>query len=347
MLKTTTHKPDAPPDPAATQTSPFATLRTTTQLATLRTTPQPAPTPRKSLVPLPRLPCGVVFPPLPLSTLPDGSARFSTPPNRVRTTPLLSSNGRQLLPPIISPSFDATQGLTCCPRCATFSTISPGSEFRPAHVLAPLLSRHPLWSAFSERITDGAEFPLRDISDAERLTDVAACLARGNHKSARGHEAKLLDMLKDEVRRGWQLPLPKEAALELPHCEVAPLGVVSQSTVGADGAKETKLRLTHDQSFNATRGTRRSVNDRVDADRLTPARFGRALLRFLHYTCKLRRRFPSDRLLITKVDFKSAYITTWRLLHVPNLLRVPFFLSPVHCVISYCLVPKLVNCIFF
>ena len=24
-----------------------------------------------------------------------------------------------------------------------------------------------------------------------------------------------------------------------------------------------------------------------------------------------------------------------------------FFLSPVHCVISYCLVPKLVNCIFF
>ncbi len=69
-------------------------------------------------------------------------------------------------------------------------------------------------------------------------------MARGNHKSARGHEAKLLEMLKDEEKRGWQLPLPKEAALELPHCEVAPLGMVSQTTISADGAKETKLRLT-------------------------------------------------------------------------------------------------------
>jgi hypothetical protein len=74
-------------------------------------------------------------------------------------------------------------------------------------------------------------------------------LARGNHKSARGHEAtKLLEMLNDEVKCGWQLPLPKEAALELlPHCEVAPLGVVSQTTLGADGTKETKLRLTHEE----------------------------------------------------------------------------------------------------
>jgi hypothetical protein len=40
-----------------------------------------------------------------------------------------------------------------------FSMLSPGSEFRPAHQLAPLLSRHPLWPAFAERITAGAEFP--------------------------------------------------------------------------------------------------------------------------------------------------------------------------------------------
>jgi hypothetical protein len=81
-------------------------------------------------------------------------------------------------------------------------------------------------------------------------------------------------MLKDEVKRGWQLPLPKEAALELPHCEVVPLGMVSQMTLGADGTKETTLRLTHDQSFNASRGMRRSVNDRMVAEKLTPTRFG-------------------------------------------------------------------------
>jgi hypothetical protein len=54
---------------------------------------------------------------------------------------------------------------------------------------------------------------------------------------------------------------------------VAALGMVSQTTINADGAKETKFRFTHDQSFNASRGMRRSVNDRVVADRLTPARF--------------------------------------------------------------------------
>ena len=115
-------------------------------------------------------------------------------------------------------------------------------------------------------------------------------------------------MLKDEVSRGWQLLLPKEAALELPGCELAPLGVVSQWTIGADGTRQPKLRLTHDQSFNATRGEQRSVNDRVLADELTPARFGRALLRLLHYICLLRWQFPGERLLLTKVDWcKSAY----------------------------------------
>jgi hypothetical protein len=60
------------------------------------------------------------------------------------------------------------------------STISPGSEFRPVQLLAPLLSRHLLWAAFAGRITDGAEFPLVGITDAERLTDVTATLVRGN-----------------------------------------------------------------------------------------------------------------------------------------------------------------------
>ena len=108
--------------------------------------------------------------------------------------------------------------------------------------------------------------------------------------------------------RGWQLPLPKEAALEIPPgCEVAPLGVVAQWTIDESGNRKPKLRLTHDQSFNPTRGEQRSVNDRVVTSELTPARFGRALMRLLHYICLLRRRFPGERLLLTKVDCKSAY----------------------------------------
>ena len=280
----------------------------TTLLDDATPTLQTTPAPRKSFVPLPRLLFGSVFPLLPASTLSDVlHAILDDPQPRTHPTEFVfewtTAAATQNLTVLRRYGGDLRTALAAQP----FSTLSPGSEFRPVHMLAPLLSRHPLWSAFAERITDGAEFPLVDISDADRLADVTATLARGNHKSARGHEAKLLEMLKDEVRRGWQLPLPKEAALDLPHCEVAPLGMVSQTTIGADGSKETKLRLTHDQSFNAYRGMRRSVNDRVVAERLTPARFGRALLRFLHYTCYLRRQFPNERLLITKVDCKSAY----------------------------------------
>ena len=50
-----------------------------------------------------------------------------------------------------------------------------------------------------------------------------------------------------------------------------------------------------------------SVNDRFDASQLTPCRYGRALLRFLHSVASLRHRHPNKRILVTKVDWKSAY----------------------------------------
>ena len=77
-----------------------------------------------------------------------------------------------------------TDAANCTLAAQAFSTLSPGSEFRPAHILAPLLSRHHLWPAFAEQITAGAEFPPINLSDADRHADVAASLARGNHKAA-------------------------------------------------------------------------------------------------------------------------------------------------------------------
>ncbi|KAI2499964.1 hypothetical protein MHU86_14538 [Fragilaria crotonensis] len=183
----------------------------------------------------------------------------------------------------------------------------PGFRVPLPSPTGPVAFASSLWPRFLERITLGAQYPLAPIPDADRFLDVTATLARGNHKSARGHEPRLIEMLKDEVKRGWQLPLPIDVAMEIPHCELAPLGMVVQSTIGEDGSREIKHRLTHDQSFNSTKGARRSVNDRVDTQQLTPARFGRALLRFLHFVCYLRRRFPDERLLLTKVDCKSAY----------------------------------------
>jgi hypothetical protein len=158
----------------------------------------------------------------------------------------------------------------------------------------------------AERLTDGAVFPLIDIPDDDRLSSARANLARGNHKSARSHEHSLISMLKG-VERGWQLPLPKEAVLVIPGCEVAPLGMVAQTTIDEGGELQRKLRLTHDQSFSPKGSSSRSVNDRVDETTLTPARFGKAFSRFLYHISFLRKIKTDEPIYMTKDDFKSAY----------------------------------------
>ena len=154
-------------------------------------------------MPIPRLLCGSVFPLLPGTTLPDVLwAILAAPQPRSHTTEFVvewkTAAATHNLAVICRYDGNLCGALAAQPS----STLSSGSEFRLAHQLAPLLLRHPLWAAFAERITDGAESPLVDIPNAERLADVTATLARGNHKSAHGHEAKLLEMQKDEVKRG-------------------------------------------------------------------------------------------------------------------------------------------------
>jgi hypothetical protein len=153
-----------------------------------------------------------------------------------------------------------------------------------------------------------AALPLLDIPDDERLSSVRANLARGNHKSARNHKHSLISMLKGEAERGWQLPLPKEAALVIPGCEVAPLGMVAQTTIDEEGGEPPrKLWLTHDQSFSPKGSSSRSVNDRVDESTLTPARFGKAFSRFLYHILYSRKIKTDEPIYMTKGDFKSAY----------------------------------------
>ena len=109
-------------------------------------------------------------------------------------------------------------------------------------------------------------------------------------------------MLQDEVARGWQLPLPLAAAMLIPGAVVGPVGMVHQTSIDKHTNPVKKFWLMHDQSFNVVRGSQTSINDRLDASQLTPCRYGRALLRFLHSLASLRHRHPNKRILITKVD---------------------------------------------
>ena len=186
------------------------------------------------------------------------------------------------------------------------SVLTYGSEFKSTELLNQLLHHHPRWTTLRELLDKGAQFPLESISESERLNDLMGRIAKGNHKSASENADFLADALKKEIQRGWILPLPVEAAMEIPNMEMAPLGVATHLGINADGEFIPKMRVTHDLSFPGEY-TESSINSRVVEEDLEPCMFGYMLLRLIHYIVSLRRRYPDKKIWLRKEDFKSAF----------------------------------------
>jgi hypothetical protein len=102
-------------------------------------------------------------------------------------------------------------------------------------------------------------------------------------------------------------PLPPAAALQILHPVIAPMGLVEQATINERGEIIDKLRVTHDQSFKPVKGSRQSVNNRVNRAMLTPCMVGRSLLCHIHQIVALRHCHPTEIILQSKVDWKLAY----------------------------------------
>jgi hypothetical protein len=199
--------------------------------------------------------------------------------------------------------FDVKEAISHQP----FSALTIGSEFRHPSVLSPICRHHPLWSKVSQMLATGCDYNLKPLAEDARLADIRGNLLRGNHKSAKHQEPRLQSMLESEVTNGWQIILPKVAIFLLKGAVLGPLGIVTQETISESGAIVPKWRVTHDQSFNVVPDTVRSVNDRVVWESLTPCRYGTALSRYIHVIVALRQHYPSEIILQTKVDWKSAY----------------------------------------
>jgi hypothetical protein len=101
-------------------------------------------------------------------------------------------------------------------------------------------------------------------------------------------------------------PIPLHYINVLKHGKLAPVRI--DDKVWSDlpgGSKKVKYRLTHDQSFEATKGV--SVNGRVIKEKLAPLFYGGCLTRLLHYIVDIRGRHPAVPILGAKSDFKAAY----------------------------------------
>jgi hypothetical protein len=63
----------------------------------------------------------------------------------------------------------------------------------------------------------------------------------------------------------------------------------------------------HNQTFSSSGEEGRSVKDRVNNTKLTGMQFGKAFSRLIYYIAYFRSIFPDEKILLTKVDWKSAY----------------------------------------
>jgi hypothetical protein len=198
-------------------------------------------------------------------------------------------------------------GLDNLIRNSPFSPISYGSEFRESWRLAPLLHDHPLWPRFKNILDNGSVFPLMDPPPEDvRMQDFDRILEYGNHKSAKMNIDILNEHLSKEVQRGWLIPLRPGDARKLGNASIAPMGVVSQSTINELGEIVPSNRVTHDLSFpGPISGV--SINSRTKMECLEPCYYGHMLGRLIHQIVAYRINFPTSPIVLQKVDFKSAY----------------------------------------
>lgn len=220
---------------------------------------------------------------------------------------LISSNFdikkiRKVLPPRAQHSGEQT---TAGEATQHPSITTPGSEFRPIHLLTKVFDNHPLWPRVRSMLQHGFHLPLHELEDRLRAKDVAEAIDYGNHKSATKNPEPLLRNLEEEVLQGWQLVIPISLIPRIPGAIVSPMGVVEQNTINEQGRINTKWRVTHDQSFAFSSGT--SVNSRVQHEKLLECLYGWALKRLLHAIIYYRTQYPSTPLVIAKYDLKAAY----------------------------------------
>ena len=126
----------------------------------------------------------------------------------------------------------------------------------------------------------------RELEPGERENEVTAMLARGNHKSAQIEQDRVGELLAKDVVHGFTIPLPIATVRVIPGAMVQPLGLVQQWTVGQDGERKAKFRLTQDLSFSTDRKSKpTSINARVDMTAYVEMVYGWCLPRIIHFHC--------------------------------------------------------------
>jgi hypothetical protein len=87
---------------------------------------------------------------------------------------------------------------------------------------------------------------------------------------------------------------------------MAPMNIMTQNTIDKFGQIIIpKNRLTHDQSWKWSSGT--SLNIRIQKELIQACQYGFCIRRLIRWAVVARRKYPDQRILTTKFEYKLAY----------------------------------------
>ena len=227
----------------------------------------------------------------------------SKPPFRFEVSPEAAEHNARLL---AEKDFDVGRFL----GSHQDTTLGYGCEFRPPAQLEPLLGLHPHFGLLEDLLRNGMSYHYKvELSEAERTEELAAILARGNHKSATAESAQVLLLLTKDVTHGFSVPIPVGSITRILGAAVQPLGMATQMSVDNQGNPKVKFRLTQDLTFSSEPppAPPRSINGRIQMESYPEMTYGWCLPRTLHFIVSLRWHQPSRRILIGKYDYSDAY----------------------------------------
>jgi hypothetical protein len=185
------------------------------------------------------------------------------------------------------------------------SPLGYGLEFKPPEALHRIFRNHPLWGRMRKILLQGSNWPLEDMDETSRVNDLQEALKFGNHKGAMSKPDLLRTLIESNVTHRYGLVLPRNKIDRIPGACIAPMNIMHQFTLDASRDIVDKERLTHDQSFCWK--SEFSVNGRVKKDELQQCMYGRCLMRILCWIVEARRQYPTNHILLQKIDIKSAY----------------------------------------
>ena len=150
-----------------------------------------------------------------------------------------------------------------------------------------------------------------DLTEDERVEELNANLAQGNHKLAKSRPKELETKINREVNYGFALPIWASNIPKIPKAMLQACGLVTQLTLSETGERKEKSRLTHDLFYCIT-SLFVLVNKHLNKENYPNLIYGFCLLRIIHFIVALRLQFPDTPILIIKYNFSDAY---WRISH--------------------------------